>query len=323
MEEHRTAFYKAVVPENQFFNKRNIDNLIQFIETYQQDEVGAKRKKPLERENESENENRGDVSATTLYRSLKKYNVVTVPLLDGGIEKLLLEKESNLQSSRRFVSVETWFDVILDHHVSKTGHGGVRKTLASLKLCFANITESTVRAFVLTCSCQLKARIPSRTGITPILSTTMNERGQVDLIDMQCYPDQTAHGTFRWILHYIDHFTKFSHLRALERKEATLVGRRLFEIFCTQGFPSILQSDNGKEFVNGVIDEISRLTSGKTKIVHGRPRHPQTQGCVERANASVENMIDMWMREQGSTNWSTGLWAVQVHVSNNPLLVLC
>ena len=33
------------------------------------------------------------------------------------------------------------------------------------------------------------------------------------------------------------------------------------------------------------------------KLVNGRPRHPQSQGAVERANQDICNMLATWMRE--------------------------
>ncbi|XP_011858666.1 PREDICTED: KRAB-A domain-containing protein 2-like [Vollenhovia emeryi] len=47
------------------------------------------------------------------------------------------------------------------------------------------------------------------------------------------------------------------------------------------------------------------------RIVHGRPRHPQSQGSVERSNADVENMLRAWMIDNDSTNWSRGCYEVQ------------
>ena len=55
----------------------------------------------------------------------------------------------------------------------------------------------------------------------------------------------------------------------------------------TQGPPLILQHDNGREFVNNVIARLKNLWLDIV-IVRGRPRHPQTQGSVERANQDVE-----------------------------------
>lgn len=47
------------------------------------------------------------------------------------------------------------------------------------------------------------------------------------------------------------------------------------------------------------------------KIVHGKPKHSQTQGSVARANQAIENMVTNWMRDNNSTNWRTGLKFVQ------------
>ena len=44
--------------------------------------------------------------------------------------------------------------------------------------------------------------------IKPIQSSDVNSRGQVDLINVQSYPS----GSYKWILNYQDHFTKFLHL---------------------------------------------------------------------------------------------------------------
>ena len=50
------------------------------------------------------------------------------------------------------------------------------------------------------------------------------------------------------------------------------------------------------------------------KIVHGRPRHPESQGSVERSNADVENMLRAWMVNTQSTEWSVGCYFVQVKI---------
>ncbi|KAJ8976200.1 hypothetical protein NQ317_018866 [Molorchus minor] len=47
------------------------------------------------------------------------------------------------------------------------------------------------------------------------------------------------------------------------------------------------------------------------KIVHGKPRHSQTQGSVERANQDIQNMLTAWMQDNDSNKWSEGLPFVQ------------
>ncbi|XP_074032143.1 KRAB-A domain-containing protein 2-like [Leptinotarsa decemlineata] len=76
------------------------------------------------------------------------------------------------------------------------------------------------------------------------------------------------------------------------------------------GAPCILQSDNGREFVNNVISELATLWP-ELEIVHGKPRHSQSQGSVERANQDLENMISSWLKDNNSTKWSEGLRYVQ------------
>ena len=68
--------------------------------------------------------------------------------------------------------------------------------------------------------------------------------------------------------------------------------------------------DNGREFINSVIAELTTLWP-ELKIVHGKPRHSQSQGSVERANQDIKNMLASWMKENHATNWSNGLRYVQ------------
>jgi IS30 family transposase len=107
-------------------------------------------------------------------------------------------------------------------------------------------------------------------------------------------------------MNYQDYSTKFLLLRPLESKKALKVTSKLLDIFLTFGASKILQSDNVREFVNFVIYELKDMWS-QCVIFHGRPRHPQTQGSVEKINQEIENMIRAWMKENRSKKWSIGL----------------
>ncbi|XP_008188988.1 KRAB-A domain-containing protein 2-like [Acyrthosiphon pisum] len=48
------------------------------------------------------------------------------------------------------------------------------------------------------------------------------------------------------------------------------------------------------------------------KIVHGKPRHSQSQGSVERANQDIENMLTTWMQDEKNRHWSQGLRFIQL-----------
>ncbi|XP_044745145.1 uncharacterized protein LOC123307008 [Coccinella septempunctata] len=133
------------------------------------------------------------------------------------------------------------------------------------------------------------------------------EEVQVDLIDMQSQADDQ----YKFILVYQDHLTKFIQLRPLKSKRAEEVAYVLLDIFSIFGAPSILQSDNGREFANSTIRELCSMWP-ELKMVHGKPRHSQSQGSVERANQDVENMLCSWLEDNSTSKWSEGLRFVQL-----------
>jgi transposase InsO family protein len=134
----------------------------------------------------------------------------------------------------------------------------------------------------------------------------MNSQCQVDLIDMQSNPDCYM----KFILVYQDHLTKFVLLRSLHSKRADEVAYHLLDIFTTFGAPNILHSDNGREFFNQIIKSLCEMWND-IKIVHGKPRHSELQGSVERANQDVENTLATWMERNNTTKWMEGLRFVQ------------
>ncbi|CAM4931113.1 unnamed protein product [Rotaria socialis] len=147
--------------------------------------------------------------------------------------------------------------------------------------------------------CQTRRSFPKATSGKPIISIDFLTRLQVDLIDMR----SMKHDGFNFIVHAKDHFTKFSWLFALPSKEAHHVTLHLRNIFYTFGPP---KSDNGKEFVANIILNL-KLNWPDLIIINGRPRHPQSQGLVERANAVVQKMLGKWLKTNKSLDWPQGL----------------
>jgi len=119
---------------------------------------------------------------------------------------------------------------------------------------------------------------------------------------MRSRPD----GEYKYIVHAKDHFTRFSWAAPLEKKEAIYVASFLFQIFTQFGPPTILQSDNGKEFVAQIIRDLVGLWP-ETRIINGRPRYPQSQGLIERGNATLEAKLSAWLEDGNREDWSAGL----------------
>ncbi|CAF4558251.1 unnamed protein product, partial [Didymodactylos carnosus] len=89
-------------------------------------------------------------------------------------------------------------------------------------------------------------------------------------------------------------------------KEAANVAQILKSIFFQFGPPKILQSDNGREFVAHVIYDLKKTWTDLI-IINGRPRHPQSQGLVERGNAVVQQLLGKWLDSNRTADWPAGL----------------
>jgi hypothetical protein len=145
----------------------------------------------------------------------------------------------------------------------------------------------------------------------------------VDLIDFQSFAD----GSYKYLLVYQDQGCKFPWLEALTTKSAAAVAWQLVRIFSVLAPPSILHTDNGREFarqanlkgkavplnddfLDEVVREIAQLWPD-CKLVHGRARHSPSQGGVERLNQTVQKRLSAWCVQNSSTKWSVGCKVVQ------------
>jgi len=147
--------------------------------------------------------------------------------------------------------------------------------------------------------CQLCARnkpSQSRGPLQPIIVNNLWEQVQIDLIDMRADPD----GEYQWILHIRDHFSKFSCAYPLKSKESMEVAIALMVWIGQFGPPKILQCDNGNEFKGEVLRIVE---SYRITLIHGRPRHPQTQGLIEQANAVLKQKIRIAKAKTGVNRW--------------------
>lgn len=251
----------------------------------------------------SDSKNKSSGKKPEDYQRLKRYDVMKV----GDTEKLIFPISKDSSSVRFYVYFEELFPIIHETHLS-IGHGGRNRMLKELQKKYKNITTEEVMIYLNLCEiCQKKSKVPKKgLVVRPMVFQEMNSRCQVDLIDMQSQPDND----FKFIFVYQDHLTKFVQLRALKSKRAEEVAYHLIDIFTIFGAPSVLQSDNGREFSNRIIEEACSMWSD-LKIVHGKPRHSQTQGSVERANQDIENMLSSWLESNQTCKWSEGLRFVQ------------
>ena len=196
---------------------------------------------------------------------------------------------------------------------------GRDRLYAELKGQYAGFTRRLILAFVGSCQeCQLqKSRKSLKNVVThPIRTQDFASRGQVDLIDFQASNEVNL--PYRFLLVYQDHLTKFIVLRPLKTKTAVEVSQTLMEIFCLIGPPHILQSDNGREFKNVNLAAMIRELWPGCKIVHGKPRHPESQGSVERVNREIKKVLSSLMRTAQDPCWIKYVNQAQHSVNTSP-----
>ena len=93
----------------------------------------------------------------------------------------------------------------------------------------------------------------------------------------------------RYLLVVADVATDYTHLKPLESKDKFTVARALWETFAVFGKPQILQSDNGKEFLNDILEAMTNLHGVDHRFISAY--HPSANGFVERKNLDFQKMF--------------------------------
>lgn len=177
----------------------------------------------------------------------------------------LRAKDSGTQ---KIVTKEDLFEVIHHCHAVKHCHAGHNRSLYKyLKdQHWHGITEATLDIYLKLCPICHEKGIPKigskQQPLNMIVSININNRAQMDLIDMTSLEDTTRIGGgelngYRWILRVVDHFSGYQAARSLFTKTAHEVALNLLPILVQMPDFNILQSDNGGEFFGAVIDMVN------------------------------------------------------------------
>ena len=106
-------------------------------------------------------------------------------------------------------------------------------------------------------------------------------------IDLKQLPE--SRNGYNYILVIVDICTRFVFLRELRNKEAMTVAKALMKLFCDIGFPKIIQSDNGTEFVNEILKEIYKVSKIDHRLISAY--HARANGLAERFVQTISQSI--------------------------------
>ena len=182
-------------------------------------------------------------------------------------------------------------------HANVTGgHLGRRKTYDKIRKRFywCNMNKD-VSYWCRICSTCGSRKMPHRNAKAPMRQYNVGfpmERIGLDI----CGPYPVSKKGHRYLMVVSCYFTKWVDAIPLKSQEAKYVASKLVNRFISIfGVPLQLHTDLGSNFESKVFQEVCNLLGiNKTRTT---VRRPQSDGMVERANRSIQNMISSYISD--------------------------
>ena len=176
--------------------------------------------------------------------------------------------------------------ILAAYHGGVNNHRGVGATLADLRRRFYWWDMiGTIRDHILQCDVCAQAKYvrtprerPQR--LTPTARDPL-DRVQADL--------------FQWegsrFLVLVDEATRLAMVQRVRNKTARTIRTTLLQLFAAHGRPRTLIMDQGREFKNGLIEEL--LEDLGIRAHYTTPGHPRSHGMVERLQGSLTEHLQL------------------------------
>ena len=99
---------------------------------------------------------------------------------------------------------------------------------------------------------------------------------------------------YRYIIVFVDHFTKWVEAFPIRRNDATSCAELLVtQIVCRYGAPERVLTDRGSPFLSTLAYEVYKILN--IHKLNTTAYHPQTNGMVERFNSTLVAMLAMYV----------------------------
>lgn len=191
------------------------------------------------------------------------------------------------------------------HNAPYSGHFGFKKTLRKITAKYVwRGMHRDVKSYCASCeSCQLRKSGQRRRAPLELFGE-VNEPFERTALDVVGPLPITTEGN-KYVLVFVDHFTKFAEALPLRDQKAETVARAFVErIVLRHGVPQQLLTDQGTNFVSGLMKETCRLLG--IKKLTTTAYHPESNGAVERLNKTIKGLLshlvardqrdwDLWM----------------------------
>ena len=211
------------------------------------------------------------------------------------------------------------YRIISSFHNGNIGHFGVERTYNKIAAHHEpwQYMREHVRRFIKRCPCCQKMSVLKVPILThPFTNSTYTpfERIQVDTVG----PLPKDEYNNEYIIVCRDTFTRAIGLYAAPDTSAKHAARMLLQFIGNLGCPSQIQSDNGSQFVNGLIDEFIKLLGCEN--LHTLAYSKEENAIVERANKEVlRHLRNLIFDKRIIPIWSDVLPLVQRIIMNEPI----
>ena len=211
------------------------------------------------------------------------------------------------------ITIEEFENIIKMIH-DKNGHRGIKYIINEFKSknLYCKGLESNIINYIKNCKVcsQNKNNIFVKPPNKQIISKYPMERILLDITYLT-YKDNKNNCIKKYILNIVDHFSKFDYSFVQNSKSSKEVLDN-FKIYLEKcGIPKNVQTDNGGEFVN---KEFQKFYENKgITLIHGAPRHPQSQGAVEAFNNTFKKLFSVLIHDP---NYKFNLNQIVLNINN-------
>lgn len=201
------------------------------------------------------------------------------------------------------------YQILQPCHDSKLGaHLGFFKTLGRIRSRFywPNM-QRDIRNYVFSCEFCNKRKFRRH----PKFGKMGRVQGKFpfDIIGVDILgPLKKSHNGNKYIVVFIDYFTKLVEAFAIPDMEAKTIAQLLLnEVVFRYGAPSQILSDKGSQFTSQLLKDLTTFLHSKKLFT--TPYHPQTDGLVEKFNQTLATMLSAFVN-RSEKNWDENLRAV-------------
>jgi len=228
--------------------------------------------------------------ADTLSRQFETFEQKAVNVVGGNLSPEEQTQVLLMEAERRNKKIPTKAErKQLLQQAHSIGHLSVEGTFRQVweEGYWWPLIRQDIQAMVNKCMGCLRFNV-HREGYHPLKSIEAEhpwDHIEIDLIG----PLEADSYNMKWILTITDVLSGYTVLRSLVSKEDTEVSRALWGFICEYGTPKIIQSDNGTEFTNQVLREMTQLFGIDHRFITAY--HPRADGLVERMNKEVARRL--------------------------------